>query len=375
MRLPKALASLAVHHRRTVQGDRADAERPVDPARIRKGVAVLVLTAVLVAALILAVPGLASIRTRLAHGSPGWLALAACFRLLSAFAYVALFRAIFAPKLSRLLSYRIGMSEIGTNALVPAGGTGGLALGAWVLHRRGMAWADLLERSAVLFVFTSAFNVGAVALLGWLGTVGLLASHTLWLISALPALVATVAIGLALAFASRLGGLKDRRDKARPHSWHWRLLGVAATVGTGVRGAVTLFRERNLAAMAAGTSYLVFDIVTLWTTLRAFHGHAALQPLGMGYLVGQLAGSIPIPGGVGAVGAGLIGALSLYGIPVTLATASTLAYRAIALGIPVLFGGLAAIGLARTVRGWAPLQPAKDSTSRAAAGAVDGNAG
>jgi uncharacterized membrane protein YbhN (UPF0104 family) len=374
MRLPKTLASLAGHNRHTVKSDDSDAERPVDSARIRKGVAVLVLTAVLVAALILAVPGLASIRSRLAHGSPGWLALAACFRLLSAFAYVALFRAIFAPRLSRMLAYRIGMSEIGTNALVPAGGTGGLALGAWVLHRRGMAWADLLERGAELFVFTSAFNVGAVAVLGWLGTVGLLASPTPWLISAIPALAATVVIGLALAFASRLGGLKDKRGKARPHSSRSRLLGLAVTVGTGARGAATLFRERNLAAIAAGTSYLVFDVATLWTTLGAFHGHAALQPLAMGYLVGQLAGSIPIPGGVGAVGGGLIGALSLYGIPVTLATASTLAYRAIALGIPVLFGGLAAIGLARTVRGWGPSKRAQ-GTSPVGAHGLDGNAG
>jgi uncharacterized membrane protein YbhN (UPF0104 family) len=374
MRPPKTLASFAGHNRHTVESDDSDAERPVDSARIRKGVAVLVLTAVLVAALILAVPGLASIRSRLAHGSPGWLALAACFRLLSAFAYVALFRAIFAPQLSRMLAYRIGMSEIGTNALVPAGGTGGLALGAWVLHRRGMAWADLLERGAELFVFTSAFNVGAVAVLGWLGTVGLLASPTPWLVSAIPALAATVVIGLALAVASRLGGLKDKRGKARPHSSRSRLLGLAVTVGTGARGAATLFRERNLAAIAAGTSYLVFDVATLWTTLGAFHGHAALQPLAMGYLVGQLAGSIPIPGGVGAVGGGLIGALSLYGIPVTLATASTLAYRAIALGIPVLFGGLAAIGLARTVRGWGPSKRAQ-GTSPVGARGLDGNAG
>jgi uncharacterized membrane protein YbhN (UPF0104 family) len=70
----------------------------------------------------------------------------------------------------------------------------------------------------------------------------------------------------------------------------------------------------------------------------------------MGYLVGQLAGEIPIPGGVGAVEGGLISALVLYGMPVTLATASTLAYRAIALAVPVVFGGVAAIALTRSLR-------------------------
>jgi uncharacterized membrane protein YbhN (UPF0104 family) len=72
----------------------------------------------------------------------------------------------------------------------------------------------------------------------------------------------------------------------------------------------------------------------------------------MAYLVGQLAGEIPIPAGIGVVDGGLIGALILYGAPATLATAGSLAYRAISLGVPTLFGGLAAISLGRTIRGW-----------------------
>jgi len=71
----------------------------------------------------------------------------------------------------------------------------------------------------------------------------------------------------------------------------------------------------------------------------------------MATLIGQLAGEIPLPGGLGTRGGGRIGAIAIYGIPLTTATAGTLAYRAIALGIPVLFGGLAAITLAPTVRG------------------------
>ena len=76
-----------------------------------------------------------------------------------------------------------------------------------------------------------------------------------------------------------------------------------------------LFRNQNLWAIAAGAGYLAFNIATLWATLRAFHGNAALEPISMGYLIGQLAGGIPIPRGLGAVAAGLVGALTLYGIP------------------------------------------------------------
>jgi len=56
--------------------------------------------AALVVAFIVAMPGLGSIRSRLAHENPTWLAFAAVFRFLSTLAYVVLFRAIFAPGMS-----------------------------------------------------------------------------------------------------------------------------------------------------------------------------------------------------------------------------------------------------------------------------------
>jgi uncharacterized membrane protein YbhN (UPF0104 family) len=354
MWLPKTPAALLAGHRHPAPDHPADQERPagLDPARIRKGVVRLVCFVALVVALVEAVPGLSSIRGRLAHGSPSWLLLAGCFRLLSALSYVVLFRAIFAPEQSPRLSYQIGMSEIGVNALVPAGGAGGLAIGDWVLHRRGTPWETLGRRSAEFFVFTSAFNVGAVAILGWLGAIGLLPSHVSRAYSAIPALAATVVIATALALVPRLAALKARQVGQRSHSWRWWVLELAVALGSGAQGALDQFRRHNPAALIGGACYLAFDIATLWAALRAFHGHAALEPLAMGYLVGQLAGEIPIPGGLGAVEGGLIGALVLYGLPLTVATASTLAYRAIALGVPILFGGLAAITLTHTIRGW-----------------------
>jgi uncharacterized membrane protein YbhN (UPF0104 family) len=356
MRLPRTPEALVGHHRRRAPADASTAELPaaLHGTKVRNGLLRLLLFAAVVVALILALPGLGSIRGRLAHGNPVWLVLAACFRLFSALAYVVLFRAIFAPKMSHRLSYQIAMSEIGLNALVPAGGAGGLATGGWVLHRRGMPTDEVVERSTQFFVFTSAFNVGAVAILGWLGAVGILASHGSFALSAVPALAATLVIVLALALVPRLAGLQAGRGRLRSHSLKWWLLEAAVALGTGARGAVDLFRRRDPQALLGGAGYLVFDIAVLWATVRAFHGHPAVQPLAMAYLVGQLAGEIPVPGGIGAVDGGLIGALVLYGVPVSIATAGALAYRAIALGVPVLFGSLAAIGLTRTIRSWGP---------------------
>ena len=112
-----------------------------------------------------------------------------------------------------------------------------------------------------------------------------------------------------------------------------------------------MFRERNRWALAGGAGYLLFDVAALWATVQAFHGRAPAGSLGMAYLIGQLGGEIPVPGGIGVVGGGLIGALTVYALPISVATASTLAYRAIALAIPILFGGLAMISLTRTLRG------------------------
>jgi NADH:ubiquinone reductase (H+-translocating) len=351
---PGSLVGLACDHcrRHDAAGHESDAGMPeaLNLQRMRRGLGRLLLLAALVVVVIVTVPGLGSIRSRLAHGNPGWLVLAGCLRLASALSYVILFRAIFAPRMALRASYRIGMAEVGANALAPAGGASGLAIGDWVLHREGRTWSWLVERTAEFFVFTSAFNVGAVAALGWLGAAGVLTSGVSPFFSLAPAFAATVAIAVALALIPRLARLKDKQRRRRVHSWRWWLLELGVALGTGARGAVNLFRRGDRAAIAGGAGYLLFDILTLWATARAFGGDIGFQPLALAYLVGQLAGEIPIPGGLGAVDGGLIGALVAYGLSSSLAVASSLAYRAIALAIPVVFGGMAAISLTRGIR-------------------------
>jgi uncharacterized membrane protein YbhN (UPF0104 family) len=372
---PRSLVSLACHHCRRHNPEGRDSEAGMPEAlngrRMRRALVRLLFFAALVVVVIVTVPGLGSIRGRLAHGNPGWLVLAGCFRLASALSYVVLFRAIFAPRMALRASYRIGMSEVGANALAPAGGASGLAIGDWVLHREGRPWSWLVERTSEFFVFTSAFNVGAVAVLGWLGVAGVLTRPVSPFFSFAPAFAATVAIALALALIPRLAGLEAKQRRRRVHSLRWWLLELGVALGTGARGAVNLFRRRDPAAIAGGAGYLLFDILTLWATVRAFGGHIGFQPLALAYLVGQLAGEIPIPGGLGAVDGGLIGALVAYGLSSSLAVASALAYRAIALAIPVVFGGMAAISLIRDIRnqkaqsGMPMSEPLRTSAGRA----------
>ena len=101
-------------------------------------------------------------------------------------------------------------------SLVPASGAGGLALGAWILHRGGMDGVRIARRSVAFFLIKSGVNFLAVAVIGavmaWPGRAGL----SLWL-TAVPAAVAALAIG-AVAALPRLGpgrpaGLEDSRPR------------------------------------------------------------------------------------------------------------------------------------------------------------------
>ena len=69
----------------------------------------------------------------------------------------------------------------------------------------------------------------------------------------------------------------------------------------------------------------------------------------LGYFVGMVANTIPIPG---AVSGGMVGVLLAFGVEADLALASVLSYRALAIWLPAPVG-LAALGsLRRTVARW-----------------------
>jgi uncharacterized protein (TIRG00374 family) len=93
--------------------------------------------------------------------------------------------------------------------------------------------------------------------------------------------------------------------------------------------------------------YLGFDVMILWATFHAIGTVPPLAIVWMGYLIGELGGLIPVPGGFGGVDLGLVGTLVLYNVSVSAATAAVLAYRAIALWVPVLLGGVAFVMLRR----------------------------
>jgi hypothetical protein len=88
----------------------------------------------------------------------------------------------------------------------------------------------------------------------------------------------------------------------------------------------------------------------LWAMLNAFGAPPALAVVVLGYFVGQVANSIPVPG---AVSGGMVGVLLAFGVAPDLALTSVLAYRAIAIWLPTPAGLVALGGLRRTLDRWA----------------------
>ena len=324
----------------------ADVSLPaeLDLRRLRRR-AVLVIGLLAVVGLVAwLAPGLDAVRARLAGADPGWLALAIVLEVLSCASYLLFFRPVFCPHMSRRTSAELALSELGVGALVPAAGAGGLALGAWALRRGGMPAETIATRTVAFFLIKSAANFVAVAVIGTVLALGLLGPELPLSLTLLPAVAAVVAMAAILA-VPRLGRARSGSD-AGPRWRRWAA-SAANALTDGVHEAVRILRTRNIAVIAGSLGYWAFDNAMLWACFEAVGSAPALSVILMGYLIGQLGGVLPLPGGLGGVDGGLIGALVVYGTPLAAATAAVLVFRVVLFWVPLLIGGVAFAALRR----------------------------
>jgi uncharacterized membrane protein YbhN (UPF0104 family) len=294
-------------------------------------------------AIVLLAPGLGRVRDLLADADPGWIAAAIALEGLSFGSYILMFGPIFCTGLPGRRSWQIGGSELAMGSLVPASGAGGLALGAWILYRGGMDPDRIARRSVAFFLIKSGVNFVAVAVLGAAMALGLGPDLSPWLTIA-PAVGATVVIALALAIP-RLGpGVPADPDD----SWTRRAWAASRrALTTGASEAVLILRSGDARVLLGSIGYWAFDNAVLWATFHAFGLSPPLTVVLMGYLIGQLGGLLPIPGGIGGIDGGLIGTLIVYGTPAAGTAAAVLAYRVILFWLPLIVGGTAFAALRR----------------------------
>lgn len=134
------------------------------------------------------------------------------------------------------------------------------------------------------------------------------------------------------------------------------LAAAPAAAATGVRTAIDLVRTKNPYLLGA-VAWWGFDIAVLWACFHAFGAAPAVSVLVLAYFVGMLANTLPLPGGIGGVDGGMIGALVAFGVDPSLAVLSVLAYRGFAFWLPIAPGALAWVSLRRTVAGWEAERP------------------
>jgi uncharacterized membrane protein YbhN (UPF0104 family) len=165
------------------------------------------------------------------------------------------------------------------------------------------------------------------------------------LLTVLPAGIAAAAIAGTIAAAAWAG----RKAASLRGSGGRMALALIALHG-GVEESLALIRRRDPHLLGA-VGYWLFDTLALYAALAAFgHPDASFWAVAMGYLLGMIANSLPIPGGFGAVEGGLVGMLDLYDTaPGSTVVAAVIVYRAISLWVPALTGTAAFLSLRREI--------------------------
>lgn len=318
--------------------------------KLRNSLISLAIFFAIVVALLFGVPGLRAAGEQITDAKLPWVLFAVVLEVLSCISYVVLFELVFG-RLGRSLSSRLSLSELAVNSVVSVSGLGGIALGAWVLRTKGVSIERIAKRSVLIFVLTSAVNVGATALIGIPMWLGLLPGSRRALVTLVPALaaLATIAGTLAAARWARRAVAERRRGAGR------RATVALVAVGSGVQEAVGLIRAHN-PRLLGSLGYWLFDNLCLYACLAAYGGAPSFWVVAMAYLVGMLANSIPIPGGFFAVEGGIVGMLLLFDVrPASMVLAAVVTYRAVSLWIPALIGSAAFLSLRSEIG--KPLRP------------------
>ena len=315
-----------------------------EPRRLARRTLQIAAVLLVVGLILLLAPGLGQVRDLLAEAQPAWVGLAVAFEALSCVSYVLMFRPIFCQSMPWRTSWEIGLAELGAGSIVPASGAGGLALGAWILREGGMPGDRIARRSVAFFLIKSSVNFIAVAVLGTVMALGIVGPDLSPWLTVLPAAGALLVITVVL-LVPRLGtGAAVSPDAGRTRKAVWEVR--KALVG-GTAEAVQIVRSRNLLVISGSVGYWAWDNATLWATFHAFGYSPPITVILLGYLIGQLGGLLPLPGGLGGIDGGLIGTLIVYGTPAAATAAAVLVYRVILFWLPLLAGAVAFMSLRR----------------------------
>jgi len=339
-----------------------DEEMPRVTMTRRRVIASVVFVLAVVAFLYFALPKIGGVQDtweRVSNGDHAWLAAAFVFEILSMGSYVALFHGVHVPKGSRITlhdSYLMTMAGLAATRLFAAGGAGGVAVTAWALRRSGMERRDVAERMIAFMLLLYGVYVLAMIVCGIGLRTGVFSGPAPFGITVIPAVIGLIAFALVLPlalvpedFPARVEAMAPRRP--RTAKWLRRLALGPASMRGGIRFAIHKAAHPDRAMFGVAT-WWIFNVAVLWACFHAFGEAPPMAVIVQAYFVGMLGNLLPLPGGIGGVDGGMIGAFVAFGVGSSLAIVAVLAYRVFAFWLPTIPGVIAYIGLRRRVAGW-----------------------
>jgi len=321
--------------------------------------------------------GLGPTLRRLRSGDVWWLALGVLLEAISIFGEIGLFRGVFSQRGKRMgwrVSYEITLAGGAATKILATAGAGGIALTIWALRAAGLPAGEVATGMVCYEILTYGVYMGAMVIFGfglWFGIFPGKAPLALTLIPALFGL-AVITVVVSMLFidvpAERFLLRRAQASHGRAQRWWQRAASLPRSLQAGLRAAIAMAQRRDPAVLWPLVAW-GFDIGTLWAAFQAF-GHAPpAAVLVMGYYVGTLANTLPLPGGIGGVEGGMIGSFLAFGVNGSLAVLAVLAYRTISYWLPTVPGAIAYVRLRRQVTRWrTPVpQPAPIAPSTAVA--------
>ena len=320
------------------------------------------LAAIVVAALVVAggpLRAFADALGRAVDADPRWVVAAATFEVLSFVGYVSLLWLVGSRASNRLdlrASTQITLGGAGATRLLPTGGVGGAALTIWAFRRAGLGTRGATRTLLAFLVVLYTVFLGSIAISGGAIALGISHAHGPLALSALPAAAAVAAMAAGLALAAFAKPFSTDAAATAPVTGARSLVArvraaagdTPAALGTGIRDALALVRSGDPRLLGA-LAWWGFDAAVLWSMLHALGAPPSLAVVVLGYFVGQVANTIPVPG---AVSGGMVGVLLAFGVDPALALAAVLAYRSVAIWLPAPIGLAALSGLRRTTAAW-----------------------
>ena len=335
----------------------------------RRAIGFALFVATIIAFFYFVLPKLTNVGTtvhRIAAGDSWWIAIGVVLELLSFAGYVVLFRTVFVRDDSRIgwsESYEITMAGLAATRLFAAAGAGGVALTAWALRRSGMDRRVVACRMVAFLVLLYVVYAASLLIDGiGLGS-GLFPGGGSFAITIVPAIVASLLFAAAISVATLPGDIERRlaaRASSQGRRTHWlaRAATAPALVASGVRTAFSLLRAREPGLLGA-LAWWGFDIGVLWAMFHAFGSAPPFTVIWMAYFIGTLGNLLPLPGGLGGVEGGMIGAFAAFNVDFNLAVLAVISYRAISFWLPTLPGAIAYFQLRRKVAQWREEQDGK----------------